>query len=847
MCTPYSLRFLDSSTCLAEPLPSFGLPVTSNGEAAWWTDGFNWVSRQPAGSLSRQLFPSESAFSSAVAKYRRQLSPLLPPRRSLDAYLLTTNEVSILESMQHLRSSHPHPIYDATSAWPNRSHTTLLITEINAAPTATLQLYLARNALLGGVLTTASSDADATCHLIAATLSADFARVRPSQAAKFVRPTANLTATFFAAGSSEPNFPSAIALRSFCVAASTYEQLAALDASFGPSTSVHAHALLRIATEIADRTLVGGIHFPSDIYAAAVVWHAIAPTAFPTAHAAGMRFARDANERTSLCAARGGGAYPLLCDANPDTTLAAALPPWPSPLDAASIDANESFEWCSDHPPPPPLPPLAPPLPNPPPLPRPPPPTSPEPSPPPPPLPMPPPPPSPRTPEPSPPPPALPPPSLPPSPSPPPSPTPPDTPPSPPPLPPMPPPSLPPPPAPRPPEPSPPPPQLPPPGSPPDTPPGAPPSPPPPSPPPTSPPPLGPPPSPSRPPPSRPPSQPPPSPPPSPPPPSPPPSPPPPAPPPPPPPPPPSPPPQIPPPPWPSPPSPSPPPPGPPPLPPLLPPSTPPPLAPLSNATLGVLCGDAITATAASSALTGAAFEDLVWPVVIAFLTGLLLGLLVLLYDRRRLRSKSAAGGRARAHPIGTLETSGAGQNGKEMALFDGGNGVGSWLALASPPSYEPYDVSTTANRSAVQRAVAAGGSRLHRGSPPRSVHHTAEVAPPLVSHSPGFTHSAAWASPRYAAAMRNADLDDYVPHLSRLGAGAPSARIASPPLDYSPSSWCAGAPVQCVSAELANPFSERSPSYRGSPERGAAGGPAGAAAWHSQAQPQCSRPVSRV
>ena len=224
----------------------------------------------------------------------------------------------------------------------------------------------------------------------------------------------------------------------------------------------------------------------------------------------------------------------------------------------------------------------------------------------------------------------------------------------------------------------------------------------------------------------------------------------------------------------------------------------------MPNGTSPVLClpeSGSPASLAASAAAAAAASSDLWatcgWQVVLAFACGLLLGLLVLLFDRCVLRTAPYA------KPLGhgsSQKLMGRGGSGRWRAAVvssngDGGDGQGGGGGSNSNSGSS----SSTANRGALQRAAAANAAQRLVGGR-RPVGQRALPLPP----SPGFSHSAAWASPTCAAAMRRPDefdlsLSSPVGGCAFAGAGG---SLQSP-------GYGVGAP--CLATVLANPLSERS------------------------------------
>ena len=184
------------------------------------------------------------------------------------------------------------------------------------------------------------------------------------------------------------------------------------------------------------------------------------------------------------------------------------------------------------------------------------------------------------------------------------------------------------------------------------------------------------------------------------------------------------------------------------------------------------------------------------WQIALAFFSGLLLGLLFLVIDRCVLRPPPYANGTVPPTAANFYSTHGAavGGGGKGSHVMANGRVVVSsgWGHVPSPGGVgAPSPI-----RRAQPGAGGGGGGSLF-ASPWRA------DAPQQPPPSPGFTHSAAWASPQCAAAMLRPDQAPYAAPFDTQSYS--NAQFSNP---------------QVVSAMLAN-ISERS--ERQSPEGGGA------------------------
>ena len=299
-------------------------------------------------SAVRRLFQGKEAqFDASMLEMYRLIAPLLPPRDSAEARTLYVAELETILQMQPFRDE---PVF-YSSTWPNVTHLALhMHADEFTASTIEGAFHLGGPLdQIGRTLGNASLpdwnfwfqapytyDTFDTCTSIVSRLKDAFQRTRP-----WVVETLLDSPLAFATTDSQsawtPSLPSGHALQAYCLAGSIIEDLFAvhrgIDWLAGAPHVVE--SLVRMANDVADHRIIANLHFPSDNFASARVYHYIAPALFPHAEALGVRFARNAAERARVC--RDGG-YPRMCESP-------ALVPPPHNLPAG--DSLIGSPWCS--------------------------------------------------------------------------------------------------------------------------------------------------------------------------------------------------------------------------------------------------------------------------------------------------------------------------------------------------------------------------------------------------------------------------------------------------------------------------------------------------------------------
>lgn len=232
---------------------------------------------------------SERAFS--------KINPLLPARDSQEMCDLVRNEIGVIKDMRNdLKNVSPYysiNTHDIIQLYEDNSFDTLT----TAFPDIITKNYLDDNMT--------KYEEWIFCNYMIFYLKKKINRARPYQTSLLV-PVTNFSYSP-SMTSHTPSFPSGHAIQAYCASGIFYKYL-----------NYTSKELLEVITDIADRRIIGGLHYPSDNYASAIVYHEIAPILFPEALDAGIIFPRNDSERRNICS---GKSYPHLCRRNTSFSL----------------------------------------------------------------------------------------------------------------------------------------------------------------------------------------------------------------------------------------------------------------------------------------------------------------------------------------------------------------------------------------------------------------------------------------------------------------------------------------------------------------------------------------------